>query len=72
MTFVAELSRLFEHSQYRNTLDDMLRDRLVCGIADTGLQRWLLAEPDLTFKKALQLPQAQETAEEGAKQLQQR
>ena len=49
----------------------MLRDRLVCGIADKGLQRRLLAEPELTFKKALQLAQAQETAEEGTKQIQQ-
>ena len=50
----------------------MLRDRLVCQIADPGLQHRLLAEPDLTFKKALQIAQAQETAEEGAKQIQQR
>ena len=50
----------------------MLRDQLICGIADTQLQRRLLAEPELTFKKALELAQAQETAEEGAKQIQQR
>ena len=49
----------------------MLRDRLVCGIADSRLQCWLLAELDLTFKKALELAQAQETAEEGSKQMQQ-
>ena len=58
-TFVAELRRLSEHCQYGDTLDDMLRDRLVCGIADSRLQRRLLAEPDLTFKKALELAQAQ-------------
>jgi len=71
-TFVAELKRLSEHCHYGDTLDDMLRDRLVCGIANTRLQRRLLAEPKLTFKKALELAQAQETAEEGAKQIQQR
>ena len=49
----------------------MLRDRLVCGIADKGLQRWLLAESELTFKKGLQLAQTQETSEEGSKQIQQ-
>ena len=70
-TFVAELRRLSEHCQYGDTLDDMLRDRLVCGIADSRLQRRLLAELDLTFKKALELAQAQETAEEGSKQMQQ-
>ena len=70
--FVAELRRLSEHCGYGKTLDDMLRDRLVCGIADTGLQCHLLAKPDLSFKKALQIAQAQETVEESAKQIQQR
>jgi len=54
-TFVAELRRLSEHCRYGDTLDDMLRDQLVCGIADTQLQRQLLAEPELTFKKVLEL-----------------
>ena len=49
----------------------MLQDRMVCGIADGHVQRQLLAEPDLTLKKALELAQAQETAEKGAQQLQQ-
>jgi len=49
----------------------MLRDRLVCGITDGRLQQRLLAEPDLTFKKALELSQAQESTKQGAQQLQQ-
>ena len=69
--FVAELRRLTEHCQFGQTLDDMLRDRLVCGITDGRVQRWLLAEPELTLKKALDLAQAQETAEKGVQQLQQ-
>ncbi len=40
----------------------MLRDRLVCGIEADGIQRWLLAEAELTFEKALKLAQAIETA----------
>ena len=60
-----------KHCNFGQPLDDMLRDRLVCGISDGTLQRRLLAEPDLTLKKALQLAQAQETAEMGAQQLQQ-
>ena len=47
----------------------MLRDQLVCGIADTQLQCRLLAEPELTFIKVLELVQPQETAEDGAKQI---
>ena len=49
----------------------MLRDRLVCGITDSRVQRRLLAEPDLTLKKALELAQAQEMVEKGMQQLQQ-
>ena len=49
----------------------MLRDRLVCGIRDAHTQRRLLAEPELTFKKAFDLAQASETAEKNAKQLHQ-
>ena len=70
-TFVAKLRRLAEHCQFGQTLDDMLRDRLVCGIADGRVQRRLLTEPELTLKKALKLAQAQETAGKGAQPLQQ-
>ena len=70
-TFVSELRRLSEHCNYGQTLDEMLRDRVVCGIADGRLQRRLLAEPELTLKKAFELAQAQETADQGAQHLQQ-
>ena len=69
--FVTELRRLVEHCQFGQTLDEMLQDRLVCGITDGRVQRRLLSEPELTLKKALELAQAQETAEKGAQQLQQ-
>ena len=48
----------------------MLRDRLVCGLRDMKLQRRLLAEPSLTFKKAFELTQAAEVAERSTKELQ--
>jgi len=67
---VAELRRLAEHCDYEATLEDMLRDRLVCGISDGRLQQCLLAEPTLKFKKALETAQAVETAEQAAKDLQ--
>ena len=43
---------LSEHCNFGAALNDMLRDRLVCGIADQRIQRRLLAELDLTFAKA--------------------
>ena len=44
--YMAELRRLAEHCNYGDTLDKMLRDRLVWGINDAGIQRKLLQEND--------------------------
>ena len=71
-TYLSELRRLSEHCRYGETLDEMLRDRIVCGIADCRLQRRLLVEPDLTLKKTIELAQAQKTEDQGAQQLQQK
>ena len=38
LEFVAGLRRLSEYGQFTATLDDMLRDRPVCGIRDRRLQ----------------------------------
>ena len=70
-TFVAELRKLAEHCNFQTTLDDMLRDRLVCGVTDGCLQRHLLAKSELTLKNAVKIAITQETAERGAQQLQQ-
>ena len=70
-SYIARLRQLTEHCEYGATLEDMLRDKLVCGIADERLQRRLLVEPSLSFEKALKLAQAYESAEENAKVLQQ-
>eukprot|EP00731_Ephydatia_muelleri_P028865 Em0020g509a len=59
--FCAELRRLSEYCEFGNTLNDMLRDRLVCGIRDITLQRRLLAERGLTFAKAFELAQSGRT-----------
>ena len=44
-------------------LKDMLRNRLVCGIANQCILCRLPAEPDLTFPKGLELAQAAEAAD---------
>ena len=51
-TYVAALRKVSEHCNYGETLPEMLRDRLVCGINNEKMQRRLLAEPDLTLKRA--------------------
>ena len=67
--FLAELRRLSEHCEYGETLDDMLRDRLVCGIRDIRVQRHLLAESKLTLKKAFEMAQGAELADKHSKAL---
>ena len=68
-TFVAELRGLSEFCNFDNSLEKMLRDRLVCGINDPAIQKRLLAEPDLTFNKALALAQGLETAAKDVNEL---
>ena len=53
--FLAELRHLSEPGEFGITLDEMLRDRLVCGVRDIRIQRRLLAEPKLTLNWALDL-----------------
>ena len=46
----------------------MLRDRLVCGIANPTVQKRWLAEPELTLTKAVTIAQVVELAERGTNQ----
>ncbi|KAL6461145.1 hypothetical protein MHYP_G00311110 [Metynnis hypsauchen] len=68
--YVAVLRELAQHCNYGDKLTEMLRDRLVCGIEDDRMQRRLLAEPELTYDKALKLAQAIETASKDIQDIQ--
>ena len=68
--YIAELRALSEYCNYGDTLDSMLHDRLVCGVDDVQIQKQLLAEDKLTFKKALDISLALEAATKDTKQLQ--
>ena len=68
--FVAQLKRLSEHCKFSTTTKEMLRDRLVCGLADRNIQRKLLAEADLTLDAALDTARAMEAADQNARALQ--
>ena len=48
----------------------MLRDRLVCGVADPVIQKRLLQEKTLQFKKAFELAQALEATAKNTADLQ--
>ncbi|XP_045116421.1 uncharacterized protein K02A2.6-like [Portunus trituberculatus] len=60
--YVARLRMLSGNCQYGAMLNEMIRDRLVCGVDDEAIQSRLLAEADLTLDKAVNLAVALETA----------
>jgi len=68
--FLAELRHLTEHCEFGATLDEMLRDRLVCGVHDIRIQRRLPAEPKLTLRRTLDLAVAIEAADKDASEIQ--
>ncbi|KAL5517509.1 hypothetical protein EMCRGX_G003064 [Ephydatia muelleri] len=70
-TFVSELRQLAMRCDFGAFLEELLRDRLVCGIKDEHIQRRLLAETNLTFKKAQDIAQALESADRNTADLQQ-
>ena len=59
---MAELRKLTEHCNFGETLPEMLRDRLVCDINNKKIQRRLLAERELTLKKAEEIALGEELA----------
>ena len=49
---IAALREIAEHCDYGSSLNDMLRDRLVCGTADERVQCRYLQESTLTYETA--------------------
>ena len=68
--YVAALREIAQHCEYKESLQDMLRDRLVCGVNHEAITNRLLSEKKLTFDKAMELAQAIESAERDTRQLQ--
>lgn len=61
--YMAELRRLSQYCEFGDTLDQMLRDRLVCGINHDRTQQRLLSEgATLTLQKALDISLSLESA----------
>lgn len=68
--FVNELRQISKDCKFEGTLEAMLLDRLVCGINNDAIQRRLLSEDKLEFKKAFELSTAMETANKNVHDLQ--
>ena len=62
LDYISELRALARYCNFGATLEDMLRDRIVCGINNEKLQQHLLGKAKLTYKKALELAQSSEAA----------
>ena len=64
--YVAALKELASTCEYGTNLalEEMLRDRLVCGLKDEATQRHLLAIKDLTFAQAYDAAVAREAAQQ--------
>ena len=69
-TFVAELRRIAQYCNFGDSLNDSLRDRLVCGLNEDNIQRRLLSEKVLTFDKAMEIAVSMETAKKNVDELQ--
>ena len=67
--YVAELKRLATHCAFEGQLESALRDRFVSGIRQESLQKCLLAEKGLTFKKAVELAKVIEAVDKSTKEM---
>ena len=68
--FVSLLWELSKCCEFGKSLEYMLRDRLVCGVADERIQRRLLAKRDLSFGRAWDIARAMEDANKNTEEIQ--
>ena len=67
--YVAQLHQLAKHYECDTTLNDMLRDQLVCAVDNSQIQWQLLMEQLLTFDKVFKIAMASKSAEKDVKDL---
>ena len=67
--YVAVIKGLLEHCEFGSYLEDALWDRFVCGLKCETVQKRLLTEKDLTFKKAVDYAVLTEMAARDIQQL---
>ena len=62
LEFIARLKKLARFCDFGDTLNDMLRDKLVCGLKATSIQQKLLASDNLTLVLAQRMAVGDEAA----------
>lgn len=50
-----ELKKLAVKCEFKDLCDDLVRDRLICGIKDSAMRERLLREPNLTLQKSIEI-----------------
>ena len=58
--YLAALRKCAEHCNFADFLQQALRDKFVCGLNSSAIQKRLLAESELTLKRALEIAQSME------------
>ena len=61
--YLAELRKLTLNCDFKDFLDQVLRDRFVCSLQNNSIWRRLLAERKLTLKSAIELAKTMENAD---------
>ncbi|KAK8760724.1 hypothetical protein V5799_028010 [Amblyomma americanum] len=67
--FIVEVRRIADGCNFGDMLDRMLRDRIVCGVRSSAIQKQLLAKTDLTLKEAETIAISAEAAENDTKKM---
>ena len=60
-TYLTALRTLAKTCNFGSLTDELSRDRIVCGICDTGTRKKLLQEPKLTLQKCIDVCRSTET-----------
>ena len=63
-TYIMELYTLAESCEFKDTKEEMIRDRLVVGIRDSSLSERMQMEPDLTLERAKKMVRQREAVYE--------
>ena len=67
--YASSIRTLADTCEFGTLKEELIRDRIVCGISDKGLQKKLLQESSLTLEKCLNICRAAEAANSQLKQI---
>lgn len=69
-SFLAAIQKLIKNCEYKDQESSILRDRIVLGISDRGLQKNVLGSENLDDKRAIEICRAVELTRSQAKEVQ--